>query len=307
MVQSSSRYFDAPLCGAEYHRRRGFTLIELLVVVSIISLLLTISMPVAVKARRQARKMKGMANQRQIVNAANLFALDNNGRYPPSVATIGIVNDWHWQEPTMLTGYGGDVSPRPRRSMSAYLREYIQDATVMFCPNAPVRYKHLRQAWAVGDEWDNPDTGCSPDPVKGVYCFYWNYKGYLVRDGGVFKGPQRQCGGRGTSKLLVSCYFGYDHWRSRGCYGSCERMTRANSTEGSDVSSAYWSLCSLDSQQTRDSLNLRLHAGYVDGHVEGYTPGEVVPMKVSITADGACPYPDDTGPGVFYLPRTGVH
>ncbi len=116
-----------------------------------------------------------------------------------------------------------------------------------------------------------------------------------------------ECGGRGTSKLLVSCYFGYDHWRSRGCYGSCERMTRANSTEGSNVSSAYWSLCSLDSQETRDSLNLRLHAGYVDGHVEGYTPGEVVPMKVSITADGTCPYPDDTGPGVFYLPRTSVH
>jgi len=83
-------------------------------------------------------------------------------------------------------------------------------------------------------------------------------------------------------------------------------MTGANSTEGSDVSSTYWSLCSLDSQQTRDSLNLRLHAGYVDGHVEACTPSQVVPMKVSITADGACPYPDSTGCGVFYLPRAGV-
>jgi hypothetical protein len=30
-------------------------------------------------------------------------------------------------------------------------------------------------------------------------------------------------------------------------------------------------------------------------------------MKVSQTPDGSVPYPDDLGPGVFYLPENALH
>jgi len=104
--------------------RRGFTLIELLVVMAIISILMGISLPGLSKVRYQARRILGTSNQRQIVSGANLFALDNDDRYPESVATIGDASSWNWQEPMMLTGYRAR-SPRLHRSMSAYSRVCI--------------------------------------------------------------------------------------------------------------------------------------------------------------------------------------
>ena len=119
---------------------RGFTLVELLVVISILSVLMGILIPVLAKARRQARMVLCIVNQRHIVNALSLYATDNDARYPESVATITFGNNWHWQEPTMMTA----CRPRPsytHRSISAYLHSYIEDASIMFCPSAPVKYE----------------------------------------------------------------------------------------------------------------------------------------------------------------------
>ena len=82
----------------------GFTLIELLVVISIISLLMAILVPALGKVRHQARSLKGMNNQKQITSALNLFASDNNERYPESVATVGVDRNWNWSDPTKLIG-----------------------------------------------------------------------------------------------------------------------------------------------------------------------------------------------------------
>jgi prepilin-type processing-associated H-X9-DG protein len=51
--------------------------------------------------------------------------------------------------------------------------------------------------------------------------------------------------------------------------------------------------------------NVKLNAAYTDGHVESYKASEAVPMKVSLTPEGAPPYPDGTG-GIFFLPRDAV-
>ncbi|MHC4432296.1 MAG: type II secretion system protein, partial [Planctomycetota bacterium] len=83
---------------------RGFTLIELLVVMSIISLLMAILVPTLGKVRQQAKSMKGMNNQQQITSALNLFASDNDDRYPESVSTVGFDNSWNWSDPTKLIG-----------------------------------------------------------------------------------------------------------------------------------------------------------------------------------------------------------
>jgi prepilin-type N-terminal cleavage/methylation domain-containing protein len=286
--------------------KQGFTLVELLVVISIISVLMAILIPVLATARRQARMVLCIVNQRHIVNALSLYAVDNDDSYPESVATITFGSSWHWQEPTMMTA----CKPRPShtyRSMSAYLHSYIKDASIMFCPSAPRKYEYLQKAWDTGDDWDNPETSFPSDPVLGAYCFYYNYVGFLPDHTAPFRGPRNALGEPGQSKLLVSDYFGYDHHRSPNAYGSCEQFTGASFTPGFEVSSAYWSR--LKSERVNlNTIDVKLHGGYNDGHVESYKASEVVPMKVSTTPDGSVPYPSGVGlgPGDFYLPENGL-
>ena len=284
--------------------KRGFTLIELLVVISIIALLLTIGFPAFSKVRRQARAVVAAQNQKEIVSATTIFASDNNERFPDSVATVGFGNNWNWSDPTKLTG-NTHRSPGMHRAMSEYLGSYIADARTMYCPNAPQRYKYLQEAWDAGDEWDYPeDDAFSTDPVGGTYCFYWNYTGYIGGRRVVFRGPQGPAsGGRKYSKLLVTDYFGYDHWRSPWSHGSCEQFGGAEINPETWLLSAYW----FREGDIEDAPEIKLRAGYTDGHVETYSPSDTVPMKVSITADGTTPYPNGMGPGIFFLPRNALH
>ncbi len=248
--------------------------------------------------------MVGISNQRQIVNTVNLYAADNDAAYPESVATIGVISGyWNWQEPTMMTGYR-QRSPQIHRAISEYLGSYISDGKMMLCTNAPIKHKYIQRAWDTGDAWDNPDTTQTKDPVTGTYCFWWNYTGWLG-EGRVFKGPGNSAGGSCRSKLIVSCYFGYDHWRSPKSFGSCENFKGASILPETWVSSAYWASqsCAISN---RDTIEIKLHAGYIDGHVGSFVPAETVPMKVSIRDDGSIPYPDGTGPGIFYLPENGL-
>ncbi len=284
----------------------GFTLIELLVAFSIITTLMAILMPVLARIRRNARNVVTMNDQRQLVMSLNIYTMDNKGRYPESVATIGTEDgSWNWQEPTMVIGYKKRNS-YVHRAVSEYLGSYIKDPSVMFCSNTPERYKHTEQSWASGDKWDNPDTLARQDPVIGSYCFYWNYIGF-VEEGKVFKGPRLQSGGVGESTLLVSDYLGYGHWRSPKSYGSCERLRNAVITSGTWVSSAYWSCSQPYDNAALKGLGIKLNAGYTDGRVESYKPSETIPMKVSLTADGGVPYPDEMGPGIFLLPQNSLY
>ena len=281
----------------------AFTLIELLVVISIVALLMAILLPALGKVRYQARTLIGTNNQRQIVSGVSLYAMDNDEKYPESVATVGTGDNWNWSEPTMLAGYR-KRSPMLYRSMSAYLRRYINDASAMSCPNAPREHKYFQQAWDAGEDWGNPSAPMIKGPLTGTYCFYWNYVGFLGGQRGLFRGPRDLSGPNGSSTMLVSCYFGYDHWQSRNAYSSCEKFRSAGLTEETWFASAYWS--GLNSNANLDTLNMKLHAGYMDGHVESYRPSEVIPMKVIKNRSTAEPYDDGVGPGVFYLPRNGL-
>ena len=280
----------------------GFTLIELLVVMSIISLLMAILVPTLGKVRQQAKSIKGMNNQQQITSALNLFASDNDERYPESVATVGFDNSWNWSDPTKLIG-SESRTPTSHRAMSEHLRNYISDADIMYCPSAPHKYKYLQQAWDAGDDWDNPDTAPTTDPMGGTYCFYWNYRGFLTDRNAVFRGPYGPASGGRFSKLLVTDYFGYDHWRTQGAYGSCEPFRGAGVTPETWLLSAYWSR----TNPAESTPEFKLRAGYTDGHVETYSPSDVTPMKVSLSRDGSVPYRDGFGPGLFYLPTNALH
>jgi hypothetical protein len=274
-------------------------------VISIVSVLMAILMPALNTVRRQAAALTGMRNQREVANAANLFASDHDDLYPQSVATVGIDSSWTWYDPTVLTGKK-KRSPQIHRSMSAYLHDYLPDARTVFCPSAPQQYKYLQESWDAGDAWDNPDTDLPTDPVDGTYCFYWNYIGYLGGPRELFKGPSGPAAGGRQSQLLVSDYFGYGHWRTPGSFASCEKLPGGSILEEQWLVSAWWT--SVGDPNTA-MPQVKLRAAYTDGHVETYYPNanEVSALRVSMTPEGTPPWPDDgASRGIFYIPRNGV-
>lgn len=290
-------------------KNAAFTLIELLTVLMVLSALTMILVPALSKAKKVARAVISAANQRQITQANSAYAGENEEWFPESVATLGTSARWSWREPMVLTGFQ-KRSPYHRRSVGDYLRDYIPAAKTLHCASAPHSYKYLEDAWLAGDAWDNPspDTG-HEDPVFGTYCLYWNYRGYLVDKKGPFIGPQRTTGQRGHSNLLISDYFGFGHWRNeltygtRSAFGSCEKFKGASITSGTSVSTDFWSRLVTEDPPERESVEIVLNAGYVDGHVEKYSAHETRIMKVAITPDGSVPYPDNVGPaGDIYLP-----
>jgi len=63
-------------------RRPGFTIVELLVVIGVIALLLSITMPQLAQARESARRLKCMANLKQIGYGFGLYLSDSKGILP---------------------------------------------------------------------------------------------------------------------------------------------------------------------------------------------------------------------------------
>lgn len=64
-------------------RDRGFTLIELLVVIAIIGTLASVVLASLNSARESARNAQRQSEMQQVVNAIELYALDNDGLVPP--------------------------------------------------------------------------------------------------------------------------------------------------------------------------------------------------------------------------------
>ena len=295
-------------------KEKGLSLIELLIAISIISLFLVIQFPLYLRAKKNANSVINVNNQRQIIFAVLTFAVENDGYCPPSIATSGTVEKgWNWQEPTMLIS-AVKKAPELRRSVSGYLYSYINDAGIFFCPNAPKKYKYLRDGWEAGDQWDNPDTVETRDPLFGTYCFYWNYIGYLGEGKPPFCGRRKLATQKGQGGLLVSDYFGFGHWRNKNiyashkAYGSCEPfISKFAVTPGTRVSSDFWSVWAGENDINPENLGLILHGGYVDGHVEKYSVSETIPMKVSLSPDGSIPYPEGFGPGIFFLPEKALY
>lgn len=285
----------------------GFTLVELLVVIGVLALLMGVLVPALGQARRVARSMVGGSRQRQVVLAVSLYASDHQGRYPESVATAAMLGrTWRWQEPRMMKA----CQPRAigyRCSVAGYLKAYLPEAAVLSCPSSPGTYPYLEDCWRAGEQWDNPDTDFTDDSVTGSLCFYWNYVGHLSERERPFYGPRTDYGQSGCSRLLISDYFGFNHWRSPEAFGSCERLPHAEITTKIQEAADYW-FRGPQEELDRAGVHVKLQAGYVDGHVEAYRPAETVILEVAETPDGMTPALSgfNTGAGQFFIPANGA-
>lgn len=276
-------------------------MLELLVVVFIISLLLSILAPVLGKARKQAHRIRSQSNMDQIVDVLHLYSMDNSDRFPASVASNGMGSDLTWTEPTKLIALD-HLGPRFRRSVSGYLKDYLDKAGTMSCPSSPRPFKFLQKAWDSGDNWDNRENGKSLDPLLGTYSLYWNYRGYLPDKNAPFVGPEDSSGGGRHSPMVVSDMLvtHYNRLDDSNYLGSCEALPNSAMTSPTALCSSYWN------RPADMELATRFNAGYLDGHVSSYTLSEAVPMQVSNRPDGGTPFPQELLLGTFLIPREAL-
>jgi len=268
------------------------------VVLFVISLLLSILIPSLGKVRRHARALHSRSNLREIARAVMLYAVDNRDWYPPSVATNGPdLRFLSWTMPNRLVAVDAQ-GPRVHRSIAAYLGPYVGDVQVMQCPNAPVWFRYLQEAWDQGDAWDNPDNGPGPDELRGSYCLFWGYRGYMPEFDRPFVGPEKSAGQAGASGLLATDYFAFGHRRHPNAYASCEKFAHSDRTVESSFYPSYW-----ETREPLEQIRIRPAAAYDDGHVEPYGADQVVEVKVARTADGSVPFPDPLRAGTVLIPR----
>jgi prepilin-type N-terminal cleavage/methylation domain-containing protein/prepilin-type processing-associated H-X9-DG protein len=99
--------------------RKGFTLIELLVVIAIIAILASILFPVFARAREKARQTSCLANVKQLVLGANMYAQDYDESVP--YATLD-TNGSAAQD-------AGDMTWR------SMLIPYVKNVQIYLCPS----------------------------------------------------------------------------------------------------------------------------------------------------------------------------
>ena len=120
------------------HRRsrRGFTLVELLVVIGIIALLVSILLPALNKAREDAKRVRCLSNQRQLVMAYQMYYTENKGRLTssntPAFAPPDSLHWWSW------AAAGNSLDCLSNGKLWPYVKAY----EVYKCPNDRVMYTH---------------------------------------------------------------------------------------------------------------------------------------------------------------------
>lgn len=261
-------------------KSEAFTLIELLVVISIIAILMAIMMPALRKAREQARLSMCKSNLKQISSAATIYAVDNSGKFPPSILLDK--DQQHYLYPGFLTVkpaeyWKGHPLPFPQdRTLSTYLGNLVDDGSIFFCPLSPPRDKDLITAI-----YDDPFGG------KGTYvCSYGMYWGeYKFNDSSgnvVFTGP---IGMTSSSNSILCSDIVFE---VRGDMQTTHKSNKGGVPSGS---AGQWK---ITAQPNEVLQSLKSNYAFVDGHIE------------TIRGDKCIALPYYNNDNRLYMPETGL-
>jgi len=155
--------------------RRGFTLVELLVVIGIIALLVSILLPALNKAREDAKRVRCLSNERQLVMAWQMYAADNKGKIVGSNTPQYPSNPWwYWAAGgnTLNSLYDGKLWP------------YIKNYDVYKCPNDRIMYTHTYaiNGYLAGENGDRVFTTGAIKKAHATFVFIeeLDVRGYLI-------------------------------------------------------------------------------------------------------------------------------
>lgn len=120
----------------------AFTLIELLVVIAIIGILASLLLPVLGRAKKKARTLNSVSNQRNIAAAYVQYLGDNEGNYPrvAGPASVGGKTGFGWglgakPLPDVVSKLYGAKVPAEQRPLNQYIGMDEQSLSVFHDPN----------------------------------------------------------------------------------------------------------------------------------------------------------------------------
>ncbi len=154
----------------------AFTLVELLLVIVIISLLASLLAPATQRVLARARSTQCVSQLRQLGHAINLYAQDNNQRFPNVEYLPSIPAD----------------PANPLSSLHDALLKYVQgDEKIFRCPRDPVRWpiEGASYGWKYpyGDDLvDAPKTWIFQTPIEKAKLL-WDYDNVHADSGSAAK------------------------------------------------------------------------------------------------------------------------